>query len=207
MDKNSVAKCPFCRTPAPAPNSEEIMERMKKRMEVDDAQAINEVGSCYAEGMRGFSQDRDKGLELWHRAAELGYAASYSNIGVAYFNGAGVGRDEKKAMHYFELAAIGGDVVARYNLGWYHTRGLQYGWHESSAATLNIERALKHYMIAVRSGDNNSLKMIQQLYTTGRASKDDYAKALKAYQAYLSEVKSDDRDKAAAFDHEYKYYE
>ena len=169
MDKNSVAKCPFCRTPAPAPNSEEIMERMKKRMEVDDAQAINEVGSCYAEGMRGFSQDRDKGLELWHRAAELGYAASYSNIGVAYFNGAGVGRDEKKAMHYFELAAIGGDVVARYNLG------------NAEGRAGNIDKALKHFMIAVGSGYNESLNMIQQMYKGGNATKDDYAKALLAY--------------------------
>ena len=54
-------------------------------------------------------------------------------------------------------------------------------------------------MIAVGSGDNDSLKMIQQLYTTGHATKDDYAKALQAYQAYLDEIKSDDRDKAAAF--------
>ena len=35
-----------------------------------------------------------------------------------------------------------------------------------------------------------------------------YANALRAYQVYLSEIKkSDDRDKAAAFDNMYKYYE
>ena len=60
-------------------------------------------------------------------------------------------------------------------------------------------------MIAVGSGDNDSLKMIQQLYTTGHATKDDYAKALQAYQAYLDEIKSDDRDKAAAYSEKYKY--
>ena len=199
MDTHSVAKCPFCRTPAPAPNSEEIMERMKKRMEVDDAQAIYEVGCCYYDGMRGFPQDRDKGLELWHRAAELGYAASYSNIGVAYFNGACVGRDEKKAMHYFELAAIGGDVVARHNLG------LLSGATARKCKS-NYDRALKHFMIAVGSGDNESLNMIQQMYKGGNATKDDYAKALLAYQAYLDEVRSDQRDQAAvAYGDECKY--
>ena len=38
------------------------------------------------------------------------------------------------------------------------------------------------------------------------ATRDDYEKALKDYQAYLVEIKSDDRDKAAAYDDEYKYY-
>ena len=57
---------------------------------------------------------------------------------------------------------------------------------------------MKHYMIAVGSGSNESLKMIQKLYKDGHATKDDYAKALKAYQAYISEIKSDQRDAAAA---------
>ena len=46
-----------------------------------------------------------------------------------------------------------------------------------------------------------------QLSVDGHATKYDYAKALKSYQAYLSEVRSDQRDKAAAFSDRYKYYE
>ena len=71
----------------------------------------------------------------------------------------------------------------------------------------NYGRALKHYMIAGGFGNNDSLKKIKQLYLGGDATKEDYAKALKAYQAYLDEVKSDDRDKAAEYDEMYKYYE
>ena len=40
---------------------------------------------------------------------------------------------------------------------------------------------------------------------TGHATKDDYAKALRAYQAYLAEIKSDQRDKAAAASADYRY--
>ena len=137
-----------------------------------------------------------KALELWHRAGELGYATAYNDIGAANDNGEGVERNEKKAVHYWELAAIRGNVCARYNLGTFETgKG-------------NYDRALKHYMIAVGSGHNDSVKTIQQMFKHGYATKDDYAEALKAYQAYLSEIKSDDRDKAAAVDDElFKYYE
>ena len=56
-------------------------------------------------------------------------------------------------------------------------------------------------MIAVGSGHNGSLKTIQKLYAIGYATKDDYAKALRAYQAYLSEIKSDQRDNVLSDDY------
>ena len=99
-----------------------------------------------------------------------------------------------EALHYYELAAIGGSINARHNLG------------NAEFRAVNIDRALKHYMIAVRSGSNESLKIIKQLYTHGGVTKDDYMNGLKNYQAYLVEIKSDQRDAAAA-DEEYKYYE
>ena len=70
----------------------------------------------------------------------------------------------------------------------------------------NMDRALKHFMIAAGGGDNDSLKKIQQMLMNGDAMKDDYAKALRAYQACLNEMKSPQRDEAAAFNDAYKYY-
>ena len=110
---------------------------------------------------------------LWHRAGELGHTESYCCIGNAYVFGRGVERDEKKAIHYWELAATGGDENARHNLGNAEFRAGNYG------------RAVKHYMIAVRSGNNESLKMIQRMYVNRCATRDDYEKALQDYQAYL----------------------
>ena len=90
---------------------------------------------------------------------------------------------------------MAGDADARHNLGVY----------EEEAG--NMERALKHHMIAVRAGDNDSLKEIQELYLEGDATKEDYMKALQSYQTYLAEIKSKQRDEAAAFDsEEYRYY-
>ena len=67
--------------------------------------------------------------------------------------------------------------------------------------------ALKHYMIAVGLGDNDSLKKIREFYVNGDATKDDYAKALRTNQKYIDGIKSAQRDAAAAFNSDkYRYY-
>ena len=179
-------KCPFCRTPPPS-SDEERIKRIMKRVEVGDAQAIYNLGCLYSYGRHGLSHDYIKALELYLRAGELGSAAAYNNIGVAYDSGEGVEKDEKKALHYCELAAMLGNVYAGHNLGLY----------EKKAG--NTDRALKHFMSAVEYGCDKSLVYIKQFFMAGNATKDDYANALRSYQAYLDEVRSDQRDAAAAF--------
>jgi len=140
-------KCPFCRIQTPK-STDDALEREKKRVEMNDPIAMTNLGNYYRDGSgrNGFPQDYTKALELWHRAAaELGYDVAYCNIGFAYHFGKGAEHDMKRAMHYYELAAIGGNGVARNNLG---------TWEKKSG---NMERALKHYMIAVRDGYANSL--------------------------------------------------
>ena len=193
---NVVTKksCPFCRTPQPITEKENI-KREKKRVELDDPIAIYNTGCNYAEGLKGFPQDHTKTLELWHRAGELGFLLAYLNIGNRYHNGQGVEVDMEKAKQYYELAAIGGDETARYNLG----------VMENNAGNMN--RALKHFTIAVRGGNVDCLETIKRLYSYGHATKDDYTKALRLYQEYLGEIKSPQRDEAAAFSIElYRYY-
>ena len=70
----------------------------------------------------------------------------------------------KKAKYYYELAAIGGDANARYCLGLL----------EKQAG--NMDRAQKHWMIAVDGGSKKSLENIRASYSDGHATKDDYTK-------------------------------
>jgi len=184
-------KCPFCRTQWPT--EKEATEWEKKRMDADDAIAIRNLGCYYEDGLNGFTQDYAKALELYHRAAELGNAKAYTNIGYAYDHGIGVEVDRKKAHHYYELSAMRGNAHARHKLGLDE-------WLEG-----NKDRALKH-QIAVRGGCNDAMELIKDLYSNRHATKDDYTKALQSYQAYLGEIKSPQRDKAAAFNDEYRYY-
>jgi len=185
-------KCPFCRTPVPE-TYEEVIERLNKRVEAGDAAAISNLGGYYFDGKYGLPQDYDKALELFHQAGELGHALAYNNIGYSYINGWGVESDKKKARYYYELAAMSGCVEARHNLG------------ATEGQAFNNDRAIRHFMIAVKDGSNDSLLTIKKMVMFGYATKDDYTKALESYQAYLDEIKSDQRDKAAAADEDYKY--
>jgi len=193
-NKVNNKKCAFCRTPDPTSRGESI-KRLKIRMEAGDPIAIYNHGNYYRDGRNGFPQNHTKALELYHHAAELGNIQAYLSIGVLYAQGGrGVEINEMKANYYHELAAMKGSVFARYNLG----------LSEQHAG--NMDRAAKHFIIATSLGDSESLKKIQELYKDGRATKEDYTKGLQAYQAYLGEIKSVQRDKAAAANEGYRYY-
>jgi len=194
--KNAVVVlCAFCRTPATnICEEEEFVKRIKKRMEMNDPNAIFSIGCYYSNGIKGYPQNHTKALELWHRAGELGCVEAYYNIGMDYIDGRGVEADMEKAKQYHELAAIGGEVSARYSLAMF----------ENQAG--NFDRELKHLMIAAGTRDTRSLDFIKELYKTGYTTKDVYAKALKLNQAYLDDIRSDQRDKAAANRDDYRYY-
>ena len=170
------------------------MEQLMPRVDAGDIQATYALGVYHAEGLYGLPKDLDKALELWEQSAERGCADSIHKIGHLYYHGNGVDRDKKKARHYLELAAIRGCVEARFNLG-----QLEYN-------AGNMDRAIKHFMIAIDGGNNDSLTVILSIYKEGYTSKDEYVKALRAYQKYLGEIKTSQRDEAAAFHVDYKYY-
>ena len=92
--------------------------------------------------------------------------------------------DEKKAKYYWELAAMGGNVLARHNVGAL----------EGQAG--NIDRALKHFTIAAKAGDAEALDMIKYGFMDGDVTKDEYANTLRAYHERHKEMNSDSRFKA-----------
>ena len=189
-----IGLCPFCRSPPPV-TEEEMIKRFQKRINMNDSRAIRNMGCFYSSGENGLPQNHVKALKLWHRAAEIGDSSAYFNIGTAYEYGKGVEVDMKQAVHYYELAAMGGDSAARFFLG------------ASEQLDGNYQRALKHYIIAVVGGSHGSLKQIRLLYMDAHASKDDFETALRYYQEYIDEIRSDQRDEAAAARDVYTYYE
>lgn len=165
-----------------------MIKLYKKRAEMNDSQAIYNIGGFYSGGKWGFPQNHSKAFELYCRAADLGCVDAYYNIASACLNGRGVETDDvKKVIYHYELAAIKGDVDARYFLG--------LGEEQKTG---NMDRALKHYMIATEGGYSKALESIKRMYINGNATKDDYANALRLYQAYIDEVQTDQRVEAAA---------
>lgn len=192
-------KCPFCRIPPISPYSvgvdRQVIERLKERIKLGDATACHQLGLVYMNGLHGLPRDYDKGFELCLRAGKMGCADAYQTVGNIYANQPSLLRDEKKGQYYVELAAIAGHSLARYQLS-----------HMEVSAG-NSDVALKHLLIAVESaGYADALNDIKTFFRDGRATKEDYTKALQDYQAYLAQIKTTQRDEAAAFRDIYKYY-
>ena len=160
--------CAFCRTPYARSNEEQV-ERLKKLMKKGNADAFYNFAGCYAQGGLGMPQDWLKANELYLKAGELGCAEAYFNLGRVYENGEGVEIDKKKAMHFFELAAMNGNIKARYSLGFF----------EGQAG--NYQRAYKHFILAAKFGHEGSLEMVTIGFRKGRVTKDDYESTLRAY--------------------------
>jgi hypothetical protein len=178
-------KCVFCRTEA-TPSNEVEIERIKKRVEGNDAVAIYNLGIDYQYGTMGLRQDNAKALELYHKSAKLGHHPAHYNLYACYREGGIVEKDTRKATYHGQLAAMAGNVHARYNLG----------CDEYNAG--NMDRAYKHWMISANDGCDLSMKEVQEGYKSGFVTKDDHAKTTRAYGNSIDEMKSDDRDRAAA---------
>lgn len=160
------------------------MERIKKRMEVNDPEAFELMASYYGTGNGQFPLDKKKAVELRMRAANLGSIGSHCKLANAYRKGEGVNRNMKKAIHHYQLGAIGGDEDARYYLGGLE---LQYG---------NTAKAMKHFSIGAKSGCDDCLEQLRQ-GLMGRCIKHaDFAEARRAHADVHNEAKSEKRDEA-----------
>jgi TPR repeat protein len=152
-----------------------VMKRVKKNCPV----AMRYMGNeRYEEG------NYKEAVQYLTKAAELGDAVAHYNLSIMFCEGEVVQKDMKKSVYHVEEGAIGGHPEARYNLGCeeYHNR--------------RFDRAKKHYIIAANLGDSRSLNCLKDLYAEGHASRDDYAGALRAYQAALDATKSEKREVA-----------
>ena len=173
--------CPFCRMP-PSRSDEDEVNRVKQLMDKSNASAYYQLGGYYSHGTDGMPQDWEKANELYLKGGELGHAGAYLNLGVAYEQGKGVEMNMKKAKHYYELAAMNGDIHARNNLG------------NVEGRDGNNHRAFKHFIIAARAGSKRSLDTVKEGYKGGHVTKDEYANTLREYQKSQDEVTSDARD-------------
>ena len=106
-------RCPFCNSDRTGKTDEERVQEMMKRVEANDAASINLLAQHYRLGRAGFQWDQTRAIELYTKAANLGYSKAHYNMACLYHEGG----DLKKAKFHFEAAAMAGNEVARNNLG------------------------------------------------------------------------------------------
>ena len=173
--------CPFCREPT-VNGREENIKRVMKRVKVNDPNALTQIGIRRSE-----EGDYDKAFEYWTKAAELGDARAHDILGVMYYEGEGVKKDEAKGIHHWEKAAIGGHPRARYNLA----------YHDQKNG--NIERAVKHAIISAKLGYEESMQELWKFYSAGNITKDELESTLRAHKAAIDATKSAQRDEGEAY--------
>ncbi len=175
-------RCAFCREPLITSGEKMHQKRLMKRIKNNCPVALKEM--AYKRYEKG---DYEAALKYWTKAAEMGHAGAHYQVSNLYYNGVGVEKDMKKYIYHTEEAAIAGVPEARHNLGCDELKNGRF------------ERARKHFTIAANLGDHDSLKKLMALYANGHASKEDYANALRAYQAAVEATKSEEREKAEAW--------
>ena len=174
-------RCAFCREQLPKNSGEEALKQVMERIKKNDPAAMTQMGKKHdKEG------DYAKALEYWTKAAELGDVDANFNLATLYYNGDGVAEDEKKAVYHHEQAAIGGHPRARGVLAGYE---IMHG---------RDDRAAKHFIINANLGCGDSLKYVKDLFVQGIVSKEEYAAALRGYQAAVNETKSAEREEGEA---------
>ncbi len=175
---SSNPSCPFCREPTPI-TEKAIEKRRMKRIEANDPMAL------LAEGFRQFTgKNYTRAFEYYTRAAQLGDVDAHYRLADLYENGKGAEKDEGKHIYHLEEAAIRGHPDARSNLAcaeWRHG---------------NIERGVKHWIIAAAQGNDGSIKVLMDVFKAGSISKEDLVAALRAHQAAVDATKSLQREVA-----------
>lgn len=171
--------CPYCRHSVPETLAE-FNENKIRRAEANDPAALRAVGYIYHR-----KGQYDKAFHYWTKSAGLGNAISHYYLSLMFWKGEGVEKDEKKRVFHLEEAAIAGHPDSRYNLGLIE---LNDG---------STERAVKHFIIAAKLGEEESVQILKEGYEYGIVSKDDFAAALRAHQAAVDAMKSPQREAAA----------
>ena len=174
--------CAFCRTAAPE-SDEEIVARLRKRVELKDPNALFSMAMKYGDGTHGLPVDEVKCIDLMRQAAALGFPSAQYQLGNFHHYGEmGLGQNEVKALKYWEKAAEGGDLTSLHNLGCIEAdRG-------------DLVAAMRHWRLSASGGYKRSMGALIAWFEDGLLHHGDLAETLQVFYFARAEMRSDDRD-------------
>jgi len=178
---NLQPNCLFCREPVSLTTTK-LMKYHMKRVNANDPHALRLHGQEHSD-----KGDDRKAFEFYTKAAQLGDVEAHLMLSFLYHKGEGVEEDSRKARYHLEEAAIGGHPSARYNLGLEE-------WRSG-----NIEKAVKHWIIAATQGEDSAIKALMEMFKRGFVSKEDLAAAFRAHKAAVDATKSPQREEAEEY--------
>ncbi len=132
-----------------------------------NAKAEYMVGSMYGDGSDGVSQDTNKAVFWWHKAAIHGDARAQAKLGWAYESGVVVKQDYAAARKWYLKSAAQGNPRAEFYMG---------------RKSKMPEEALSWYRKAAIQGDTEAIYRVGYHYEKGWGVEQNYIEAAKWYE-------------------------
>ena len=185
--KQGEQTCAFCRTAAPR-TDEEVLARIRKRVELNDPQAMLNLAMHNGRGELGLPVDQAKCIDLLRQCAGLGYPPALFSLGNFHETGEmGLERNNEEALKYYEKAAEEGDVYARHNLA---CKKKTNGDHVA---------AMRYWRMSAPDGSKRSMAGLIECFEDGLLHHANLAETLQAFYRSRFEMASEDRNKYIAY--------
>ena len=175
--------CPFCRASFSI-KIEDTLKELQKRVDLGDRMAMYHLGIKLVKPKGSLQPNASKARELLLKSAQLGYPLANLSVGMFHYDGHYPSvflQDKKKARHYFERGAIGGDPVARAYLA------------EIELDRYQFKTAYRHAMMSASCGYKLALDNVLNGCKAGVVTKDEYERTLRAYKKSCDELNSEHR--------------
>ena len=171
--------------------TKEEFEQLKQWAEAGEAEAMFNLGVCYAKGL-GVVQNDEQAVHWYQKAANLGIAGAMHNLGKYYATGLGVVQDHTKAVYWYQKASDLGNAQAMIDLGNCYRTGLgveqndeqAVHWYQK-AADLGIAVAMFNLGICYRTGQGVTQDDVQAVHWFQKAADLGNAKAMFNLAAYF----------------------
>lgn len=178
-----------------------------------NAESQHSLGHLYHDGSdeKHIAADAKKSLAWFRAAADQNLAEAQFDVGLAYEEGNGVGKNQGEANRWYTLAADQGNSAAECNLGRYYVwecndevseqkgikllmksahqndecaqRSLAACYADGIAVKKDLPRAIELYTKAAEKDDAYSQWKLGELYETGTGTKKDLKKAFTYFDA------------------------
>ncbi len=189
---------------------EQELETLVKRADQSDVKAMIKLADYYrGEGIY------DKAFKYVHKSTLYSSPEGERKLGYYYEKGIGCEKDMVKARQYYELAAMHGDIKAKYNIGLFYYKNKQYpqafnlvkesadanygkalvllGYFYEHAITgeVNYELAKECYLKALELGEKNLYHRLGQYAYYGYGGKIDLESAFSYFYNGANEEESE----------------
>lgn len=147
----------------------------------------------YAEGYAAYKrQNFTAALREFRPLASKGHDQSQFVIGLMYFNGEGVTKNDAEAMKWFHLAANQGNATFQFHLGYVYANG--------QGVVQDYKEAVKWYRLAANQGDAHAQNDLGVSYANGRGLVQDDQEAVKWYRLAANQGNENAKTNLANFE-------